>query len=925
MGKIINKTEPIFKVFIVIACFLALGLVGPSLVNAQPTIVNPDYKSTNYGNYFEVINNQAIVYDNRGNSGLVKIGKLMQGETYLILSDYGNWQRIQFGSHYGYVHKENTVRGNLDAIKNKNSLYKNSGEIFIPKENVQVYDNSTGNLIAFAELEKGKEHEIVSDYGNWYRVLVANRVGYVKKTEVTKVFTPDTNYFEVIKENVPVYDNRTGKLIEIGTLEKGQVYPRSSDYGNWHRIRFGDVYGYVRKSDTIPASSEMIKNLNKNMSISSEKFIAEEGAVVYDNSGKYLEPFAKINKGTKFPIVSDYGDWYRILVSDRIGYVRKANVSGYFSSSSKYFEVMADNIVVYDNRKPGPLKKIGELEKGQVYERVSDYGNWHRIKFGDYYGYVSKSGTLASFKNLVPNHNTSYKNTNLYFVTTKNAKIYDNTSGELVPFAELEIGERYPVVSDYGNWYRVLLANKIGYISKNDLKMSFTNAMKYFKVNESNLPIYDNRSGSLVKIGTLTKGQTYKRVSDYGNWHRIQFGDYYGYVLKSSTSPSQASAFENGVKVGYSNGELTPKVNITVYDNTGGSLVPFATIDKGKTYPVVRDYGNWYEVNVLGRYGYVRKSEVNAEVMVGKEIVNPRTVYTYENMRTAINQFAKAYPDLISWTTIGKSVDGRYLYAIKLGTGKKEVHFTGSTHAREWITTNLLMEMIDEYSQAYVNNQSYGGYDVRKILDNTSIWFVPMVNPDGVTLVQKGASSFKNQNELIRINNGSKDFSSWKANIRGIDLNRQYPTDWNTITNNPGRPSPYNFKGYSPLTEPEAVAIMNFSKKHDFKTEVAYHSSGEILYFGDDNFNPNSYMYKLSKTIANMVSKKTGYSLYYTRGIPGGGTYTDFVQAVMNRVGLTPEVSPYVGNRPVPLISFNSIWKENNTVGLMIAKEAYQR
>lgn len=889
----------------------------------EPSIEkNTNYKSQNFGQHFKVINEQAVVYDNRGKNGLKKIGTLVKGQTYKRVSDYGNWHRIQYGNIYGYVHKENTIPGNKNEIKNINKSYKNSLELFLTNQKTVVYDNSSGKLVPFAEIEKGQKYHIATDYGNWYRVILADRIGYVKKSEVTRLFTKQTKYFEVVLEDLPVYDNRTGKLVEIGKLKKGQVYPRVSDYGNWHRIQFGDIYGYVKKSATIPADGKLIKNINKNYKNSKEKFITNKNAIIYDNSSGQLEPFAEIKKGKQFPIVSDYGNWYRVLVTGRVGYINKNDVTGYFSKATKYFEVVQDNLPVYDNRQKGKLVKVGELKKGQVYERVSDYGNWHRIQFGDIYGYVRKSGTLPNFKNKIPNYNSKYKNTELTFTTIKKSTVYDNTSGKLIPFAEIEKGKTYPVAGDYGKWYRIILANKVGYINKNDVKVSFTKNMKYFKVNKENLPIYDNRSGSLKKVGTLKKGQTYQRVSDYGNWHRIRFGNIYGYVKKSETEPSTASAYKNKTVRNYTNGKLTTKKEVVVYDNSGKSLIPFATIDKGKTYPVVRDYGNWYEINLSGRSGYVRKSEVTATVMVAKEIVNPNREYTYEHMRTDINKLAKAYPGLISWKSIGKSVDGRNIYAIKLGNGKKEIFLNGAHHAREWLTTNLLMEMIDEYSQAYVKNQRFHGYDVRSILDKVSIWFVPMVNPDGVTLVQKGAFSAKNPKQVLKLNGGNTNFKAWKANIRGVDLNRQYPADWKTIRYVAPAPGPMNYKGKAPLTEPEVKAIYDFTLKHNFKTAVAYHSSGEILYW---DFKTKGSLKTLSRKIANQISKKTGYSLVFPGPNPSGGGYTDWFLQDMKKPGFTPEISPYVGNRPVPVSYFNSIWKKNDTIGLMLAKEAATR
>ncbi|WP_194841253.1 M14 family metallocarboxypeptidase [Salinibacillus xinjiangensis] len=880
--------------------------------------INKTYQSTNYGNCFKVINHEAIVYDNRGKE-LKEIGTLIKDQTYPIDSDYGNWHRIQFGSHYGYVHKQNTTSGNHNSINNENKTYKNSSRKFRVDEEVTVYDNTSGELVPFAELKKGQEHEIVSDYGNWYRVLIADRVGYIQKSKVTKLFVEQNNYFKVTTNNLPVYDNRTGKLVEVGTLKKDQVYPRVSDYGNWHRIQYGDHFGYVWKADTVPANGNSLKNENQNYENSSESFIASNDAVVYDNTGKKLVPFTKIRNGHRFPIVSDYGDWYRILVANRVGYIHKTSVNGYFDSKSKYFEVTTDGLTVYDNRQKG-LKKIGELTKGQVYERVSDYGNWHRIQFGDHYGYVHKSGTIPNFKKQIPNYNTTYKNSDMEIIPIGDVTVYDNSSGKLEPFGVLEDGESHPVASDYGNWYRVLIANKVGYIQKNDVKRTFTKNTKYFKVNESNLPVYDNRSGSLVIVGTLTKGQTYERVSDYGNWHRIRFGNHYGYVRKSKTDPSYANAFQNSKKASYSNGTLKPKQDVVIYDNTGKELIPFATIEKGKQYPVVRDYGNWYEVNISGRYGYVSKSKVEANVMVAKEIVNPYQEYTYEELKDDIDELQKTYPHLISWEVIGKSVDGRNLYALKLGKGNTEIFINAAHHAREWLTTNLVMEMVDSYSQAYVKDGSIDGFDARNILNKTSIWFVPMVNPDGVTLVQKGPYSASKPHEVILLNNGSENFSSWKANIRGVDLNRQYPAGWDTIKYNSGEPSSMNYKGPSPLSEPESRAIYNFTLAHDFKTAVAYHSSGEILYW---KYKASGELERNARRIAEMIRGNTGYSLVKPGPNPSGGGYTDWFLHGEKKPGFTPEISPPVGPRPVPLSNFNSIWYENHSVGLMLAQEAY--
>ncbi|MBM7571004.1 M14 family metallopeptidase [Aquibacillus albus] len=300
-------------------------------------------------------------------------------------------------------------------------------------------------------------------------------------------------------------------------------------------------------------------------------------------------------------------------------------------------------------------------------------------------------------------------------------------------------------------------------------------------------------------------------------------------------------------------------------------------------------------------------------------IVNPKQVYTYEQLVKDITKLKQKFPDLIQVEVIGHSIENRKLYALKLGKGDREIFINGAHHAREWLTTALLMVMVETYSEAFKNNQKIGGFDVKEILSKTSIWFVPMVNPDGVALVQNGEQTMSNANQLLELNNGSKDFSSWKANIHGVDLNRQYPADWENIQNDPGKPASAMYKGPSPLSEPETKSIYDFTIAHNFELAVAYHSSGEEIFW---KYRSNGDLLRQSKKIADMISKKTGYSLIFPGPNPSGGGFTDWFLDSLKKPGFTIEISPLVGPRPVPISFFDKIWNENKEVGIMLAKEA---
>ena len=125
-----------------------------------------------------------------------------------------------------------------------------------------------------------------------------------------------------------------------------------------------------------------------------------------------------------------------------------------------------DLVNVYENR-TGSLVPMAVMRINQPLVIHADYGTkWWQVKLGNGYGYVYKGDVFRSTNWATQNVNSSYMNTNTTVITKVDADVFDNTSGSLVPMTILKANYRYPVIADSGNFWKVGVGGRIGYVAK---------------------------------------------------------------------------------------------------------------------------------------------------------------------------------------------------------------------------------------------------------------------------------------------------------------------------------------------------------------------------------------------------------------------------------------------------------------------------
>ena len=281
-----------------------------------------------------------------------------------------------------------------------------------------------------------------------------------------------------------------------------------------------------------------------------------------------------------------------------------------------------------------------------------------------------------------------------------------------------------------------------------------------------------------------------------------------------------------------------------------------------------------------------------------------------------VQGLAARYPFLRAGV-IGRSVMGKPLWSLRVGQGENRVLYNAEHHANEWITAPLLLAFAEELAQSAAEGGALMGTAAAEILDYASLALVPAVNPDGMDLVTGELAEGRSFEQARRIAARYPRFSfpgGWKANIRGVDLNLQYPAGWEQARENKAAlgivsPAPAEFVGAAPLEEPESRALSRFTCAFDPSLTLSLHTQGEVIYWKFLDYEVPG-----AEQIAALFADLSGYAAEETPYASGFAGYKDwFIQDYL-RPGFTLELGR--GVNPLPVSDFDAIYAR--TRGLLI-------
>ena len=210
------------------------------------------------------------------------------------------------------------------------------------------------------------------------------------------------------------------------------------------------------------------------------------------------------------------------------------------------------------------------------------------------------------------------------------------------------------------------------------------------------------------------------------------------------------------------------------------------------------------------------------------------------------------------------------------------------------------------------------GVKADTILKAATIYLVPMVDPDGVDLVTGAIGPRTQEYDAAREIAG--DFpdipfpDGWKANLKGVDLNLQYPAGWLLareikFAQGFNRPAPRDYVGRAPLSQRESKALAEFTEAIDPDLVIALHTQGKVIYW---QF--RDYQVPGARVLAEEFARLSGYALEDSPYESSFAGYKDWFILNWRRPGFTIECG--LGDNPLPLSQFDEIYRD--VLGILV-------
>ncbi len=423
-------------------------------------------------------------------------GQLALGTRVTVTGETGNYYQVIYGGNTGYIRRDCLSFAQVTPAVTPYAARTG----YISQVNVYFRRAASAESTWYGQLDLGTRVTVTGETGNYYQVIYGGNTGYIRRDCLSfdlvtpratsaPTATPYASRTGYISQ-VNVYFRREASADSTwyGQLALGTGVTVTGETGNYYQVIYGGNTGYIRRDclSFAPVTPNATAAPTATPYGSRTGYISQVNVYFRTDPSPKSGWYGQLDLGTGVTVTGETGNYYQVYYGGNTGYIRKdclsfarvtpaatsaptatpyASRTGYISQVNVYFRREASSDSGW----------FGQLALGTRVTVTGEEGNYYRVVYIGVTGYIRRD--CLSFAQVTPAAATSAPTATPYasrtgYISQVDVYFRRTASADSTWYGQLALGTRVTVTGETGNYYQVIYGGNTGYIRRDCL--SFT-------------------------------------------------------------------------------------------------------------------------------------------------------------------------------------------------------------------------------------------------------------------------------------------------------------------------------------------------------------------------------------------------------------------------------------------------------------------
>ncbi len=271
--------------------------------------------------------------------------------------------------------------------------------------------------------------------------------------------------------------------------------------------------------------------------------------------------------------------------------------TGYIASDALYVNPLATGVtttasVILRAEADSTSEILSILDAGATLDIVSSTDGWYEVTDGTLTGFVEQQLLSTEEDTACIGYGT---------VTSDSLNLRSQPSTDSDSLTELPNGATFQITSnDVEGWYGATFHGQSGYVSAEYVSFSDSVNTGYVQATVHPLALRAGAGAAFAELASIPEGTVLTVTGSYGNWYRVSYQDYVGYVSAAYVSPTTAEGYRY-----YPDYVEITASSLNLREEPSTDADRLTAIPGDTVVAVTGKQGDWYQVSYNGKEGYI--------------------------------------------------------------------------------------------------------------------------------------------------------------------------------------------------------------------------------------------------------------------------------------------------------------------------------